>query len=121
MNELSERLDFSEDEINELKDQLKEWKLKQMFMLLKRHYRVIKGMGFKTWESEIFEKDKPLSKEMEIYSNQINQFFKSKKNGVIENSEIFVEAFSPCLQNNCDMVQSFVGNIYDYFIVVFSY
>ena len=47
----------------------------------------------KTGESEIFEKDKPLSKEMEIYSNQINQFFKSKKNGVIENSEIFVETY----------------------------
>jgi xanthine dehydrogenase accessory factor len=44
-------------------------------------------------ESEIFEKDKPLSKEMEIYSNQINEFFKSKKNGVIENSEIFVETY----------------------------
>ena len=44
-------------------------------------------------ESEIFEKDKPLSKEMEIYSNQINEFFNSKKNGVIENSEIFVETY----------------------------
>ena len=45
----------NQDEINELKDQLKEWKLKQMCMLLKRHYRVIKGMGFKTWESETNE------------------------------------------------------------------
>jgi len=44
-------------------------------------------------DSEIFEKDKPLSKEMEVYSSQINQFFKSKKNGVIENSEIFVEIY----------------------------
>ena len=34
-------------------------------------------------ESEIFEKDKPLSKEMEIYSNQINEFFNSKKNQII--------------------------------------
>ena len=49
--------------------------------------------NLKTGESEIFEKDKPLSKEMEIYSNQINEFFKSKKNGVIENSEIFVEIY----------------------------
>ena len=49
--------------------------------------------NLKTGESEIFEKDKPLSKEMEIYSNQINEFFKSKKNGVIENSEIFVETY----------------------------
>ena len=46
-----------------------------------------------TGESEIFEKDKPLSKKMDIYSNQINEFFKSKKNGVIENSEIFVETY----------------------------
>ncbi len=44
-------------------------------------------------ESEIFEKNKPLSKEMEIYSNQINNFFKSKKNGVIEGSDIFVETY----------------------------
>ena len=49
--------------------------------------------NLKTGESEIFEKDKPLSKEMEDYSNQINEFFKSKKNGVIENSEIFVETY----------------------------
>ena len=49
--------------------------------------------NLKTGESEIFEKDKPLSKEMQIYSNQINDFFKSKKNGVIENSEIFVETY----------------------------
>ena len=49
--------------------------------------------NLKTGESEVFEKDKPLSKEMEVYSNQINEFFKSKKNGVIENSEIFVETY----------------------------
>ena len=49
--------------------------------------------NLKTGESEIFEKDKPLSKEMEVYSSQINEFFKSKKNGVIENSEIFVETY----------------------------
>jgi len=44
-------------------------------------------------ECEIFEKNKPLSKETEIYSNQINNFFKSKKNGVIEGSNIFVETY----------------------------
>ena len=32
-----------------------------------------------TGESEIFEKNKPLSKELEKYSTQINDFFKSKK------------------------------------------
>ena len=46
-----------------------------------------------TGESEIFEKNKPLSKEMETYSSQINEFFKLKKNGVIENTELFVETY----------------------------
>ena len=32
--------------------------------------------NLKTGESEIFEKDKPLSEEMKGYSNQINDFFK---------------------------------------------
>ena len=32
-----------------------------------------------TGESEIFEKNKPLSKELEKFSVQINDFFKSKK------------------------------------------
>ena len=49
--------------------------------------------NLKTGKSEIFEKDKTLSKEMKIYSKQINEFFKSKKNGVVENSEIFVENY----------------------------
>ena len=49
--------------------------------------------NLKTGKSEIFEKDKTLSKEMKIYSKQINEFFKSKKNGVVENSEIFVETY----------------------------
>ena len=46
-----------------------------------------------TGESEIFEKNKPLSKEMGTYSSQIEEFFKSKKNGVIGNTEIFVETY----------------------------
>ena len=49
--------------------------------------------NLKTGDSEIFEKNKSLSKDMEIYSNQINEFFKSKKNGIIENTEIFVETY----------------------------
>ena len=57
----------------------------------KSEFAVITNL--KTGESEIFEKNKPLSKEMEIYSNQIKEFFKSKKNGVIENTEIFVETY----------------------------
>ena len=46
-----------------------------------------------TSESEIFEKKKPLSKELEKYSNQINEFFKFKKSGVIEGTEIFIETY----------------------------
>ena len=57
----------------------------------KSEFAIITNLS--TGESEIFEKDKPLSKEMEAHSNQIKEFFKSKKNGVIENTEIFVETY----------------------------
>ena len=46
-----------------------------------------------TGESEIFEKGKPLSKELEKYSTQIDEFFKLKKNGIIEGTEIFIETY----------------------------
>jgi len=43
--------------------------------------------------SEIYEPGKSLSKEFEIYKEQIENFFKLKKNGVIEKTEIFVETY----------------------------
>ncbi len=43
--------------------------------------------------SEIYEPGKPLSKEFEIHKKQIERFFNLKKNGVIENTEIFVETY----------------------------
>ena len=43
--------------------------------------------------SEIFELDKPISKNFEKYKYQINEFYKNKKNGVIENTNIFVETY----------------------------
>jgi len=46
-----------------------------------------------TGESEIFEEKKPLSKNFEKYNDQINKFYKSKKNGVIENTDIFIETY----------------------------
>ena len=49
--------------------------------------------NLETGESEIFEKNKSLSKEFEKYSTQIDNFFKLKKNGVIENTEIFIETY----------------------------
>jgi len=43
--------------------------------------------------SEIYEPGKSLSKEFEIHKEQIDNFFKLKKNGVIEKTEIFVETY----------------------------
>ena len=41
----------------------------------------------------IFENDKPINKDFKQYSKQINNFFQNKKNGVIENTDIFVESY----------------------------
>ena len=49
--------------------------------------------NLKNGESEIYEPGKVLSKEFESYKNQIENFFKSKKNGVIENTDIFIETY----------------------------
>ena len=43
--------------------------------------------------SEIYVPGKLLSNEFEIHKEQIENFFKSKKNGVIEKTEIFVETY----------------------------
>ena len=43
--------------------------------------------------SEIYEPGKSLSKEFVIHKEQIDNFFKIKKNGVIENTEIFIETY----------------------------
>ena len=43
--------------------------------------------------SEIFEPGKSLSKEFQTHKGQIESFFKLKKNGIIENTEIFVETY----------------------------
>ena len=43
--------------------------------------------------SEIYEPGKSLSKEFEIHKEQIDNFFKLKKNGVIEKTEIFIETY----------------------------
>jgi len=46
-----------------------------------------------TGNSEIFEKGKSLSKDFEKFMDQINTFYKSKKNGIIEDTNIFVESY----------------------------
>ncbi len=44
-------------------------------------------------ESCIFEKNKPLNKNFEKYKDKINLQFDKKKNGIIENSNIFIETY----------------------------
>ena len=46
-----------------------------------------------TGNSEIFEKGKSLSKDFEKFTDQINTFYQSKKNGTIEGTDIFVESY----------------------------
>ena len=46
-----------------------------------------------TSNSEIFEKGKSLSKDFEKFTDQINIFYQSKKNGIIEGTDIFVESY----------------------------
>ena len=49
--------------------------------------------NLKNGESCIFEKDAPLDKSFEKYKDKIILNFKKKKNGIIENTEIFVENY----------------------------
>ena len=44
-------------------------------------------------ESCIFEKNKPIDKNFEKYLEQIKNYFEKKKNGLIENTDIFVETY----------------------------
>ena len=46
-----------------------------------------------TGNSEIFEKEKSLSKDFEKFTDQINTFYQLKKNGIIEGTDIFVENY----------------------------
>ena len=57
----------------------------------KSEFAIITNLS--TGESEIYEPGKSLSKEFEVYKEQIYNFFKLKKNGVIENTEIFIETY----------------------------
>jgi xanthine dehydrogenase accessory factor len=49
--------------------------------------------NLKTGDSEIFEEDKPINKDFKKYTDQINNFYKNKKNGVIEDTNIFIETY----------------------------
>ena len=45
-------------------------------------------------ESCIFEKNKPIDKNFEKYLDQIKSYFEKKKNGIIENTDVFVETYT---------------------------
>tara|TARA_B100001250_G_scaffold396126_1_gene401774 strand:+ start:474 stop:1154 length:681 start_codon:yes stop_codon:yes gene_type:complete len=47
----------------------------------------------KNGDCEIYEPEKKLSQEFEQYKNKIANFFKLKKNGIIEGSDIFIEIY----------------------------
>jgi len=57
----------------------------------KTEFAIVTNLG--NGLSEIYEPGKSLSKEFETHKEQINNFFKLKKNGVIEKTEIFVETY----------------------------
>ena len=57
----------------------------------KSEFEIITNL--ETGSSNIFELDKPISKNFEQYKDQINIFYKNKKNGVIEGANIFVETY----------------------------
>ena len=47
-----------------------------------------------TGENEIFEKGKPLNRNFEKFTDQINSYYLSKNNGVIKDSNIFIECYN---------------------------
>ena len=46
-----------------------------------------------TGEIDLFEKNIELNKKFEKYSKQIKDFFEKKQNGIIDNSDLFIETF----------------------------
>ena len=58
---------------------------------LKLEFAIVTNL--KSGESQIFELNKKLTGSFEKFQKEIEEFFKSKKNGMIKNSEIFVETY----------------------------
>ena len=57
----------------------------------KNEFAIITNLS--TGETELFKRNTLIAKHLEKYLNQINDFFRLKKNGVIEGTEIFVETY----------------------------
>ena len=49
--------------------------------------------NLETNNSEIFEFGKTISKDLEKYKNKIDDFYKYKKSGIIENTNIFIDSY----------------------------
>ena len=57
----------------------------------KNEFAIVTNLA--TGNSEIFESGKSLSKDFEKFTGQINTFYQSKKNGIIDGTDIFVESY----------------------------
>ena len=57
----------------------------------KEEFAIITNIS--TGESFIFEKNKTLDANFEKYSDEINDYFENKKNGIIENTDIFIDTY----------------------------
>ena len=57
----------------------------------KNEFAIVTNLS--TGETELFKRNTTIAKNLEKYLNQINDFFRLKKNGVIEGTEIFVETY----------------------------
>ena len=57
----------------------------------KNEFAIVTNLS--TGETELFKRNTLIAKNLEKYLNQINDFFRLKKNGVIEGTEIFVETY----------------------------
>tara|TARA_B100000029_G_scaffold63520_1_gene56866 strand:- start:323 stop:1003 length:681 start_codon:yes stop_codon:yes gene_type:complete len=49
--------------------------------------------NFLTGESFIFEKNKTINKNFEKYSDEINNYYNNKQNGIIENTDVFIDNY----------------------------
>ena len=71
-------------QLNTLQEIIKKKKAKNEFAIV---------TNLSTGESEIFEENKKVSENLKPYLDQIKDFFKSKKNGVIKGTELFLETY----------------------------
>ena len=71
-------------QLNTLQEIIKKKKAKNEFAIV---------TNLSTGESEIFEENKKLSENLTPHLDQIRNFYKSKKNGVIEGTELFLETY----------------------------